>query len=240
MKIKNAVIAGMLAACISGAAQAALQARDLDGNTATAEAYYDDDFNITWLKDANLAASNGFGLVQGGYSSYNFNGTLTWDVAQTWFAAMNAQNYMGYNDWRLPSALNRDGSGPCSPNRCTSSEMGHLYFEELGGVSGGSIASSTDSDLSLFSNLLPGIYWTSTAYTANPHDPRWVWWFAMDQSTQGFTLKSEVHYAWVVRSGDSGVSVAAPIPEPETYAMLLAGLGLLGLTARRRKQKLNA
>ena len=32
----------------------------------------------------------------------------------------------------------------------------------------------------------------------------------------------------------------APVPEPETYAMLLAGLGLLGLTARRRRQKLNA
>lgn len=28
---------------------------------------------------------------------------------------------------------------------------------------------------------------------------------------------------------------AAPIPEPETYAMLLAGLGLLGFVARRRK-----
>jgi hypothetical protein len=28
----------------------------------------------------------------------------------------------------------------------------------------------------------------------------------------------------------------APIPEPETYAMLLAGLGLLGFMARRRRQ----
>ena len=33
---------------------------------------------------------------------------------------------------------------------------------------------------------------------------------------------------------------AAPVPEPETYAMMLAGLGLLGVMSRRRKQKLNA
>lgn len=29
---------------------------------------------------------------------------------------------------------------------------------------------------------------------------------------------------------------ATPVPEPETYAMLLAGLGLLSFTAKRRKQ----
>lgn len=33
-----------------------------------------------------------------------------------------------------------------------------------------------------------------------------------------------------------GVNIA-PIPEPETYAMLLAGLGLMGFVARRRKQR---
>ena len=38
---------------------------------------------------------------------------------------------------------------------------------------------------------------------------------------------------------DFGGTVAA-VPEPETYAMMLAGLGLLGVVARRRKQKLNA
>jgi hypothetical protein len=34
----------------------------------------------------------------------------------------------------------------------------------------------------------------------------------------------------------SSAASAAPIPEPETYAMMLAGLGLLGFAARRRKQ----
>lgn len=36
-------------------------------------------------------------------------------------------------------------------------------------------------------------------------------------------------------SHDAGGWVTTPIPEPETYAMLLAGLGLMGLVARRRK-----
>jgi len=34
------------------------------------------------------------------------------------------------------------------------------------------------------------------------------------------------------------VAKVSPVPEPETYAMLLAGLGLMGGVARRRKQKL--
>ncbi|MDO9011164.1 MAG: FxDxF family PEP-CTERM protein [Gallionella sp.] len=34
------------------------------------------------------------------------------------------------------------------------------------------------------------------------------------------------------------VSTVSPIPEPETYAMLLAGLGLVGFMARRRKESI--
>lgn len=33
------------------------------------------------------------------------------------------------------------------------------------------------------------------------------------------------------------ISLAAPIPEPETYALMLAGLGLLGVAARRRAKQ---
>ncbi len=35
---------------------------------------------------------------------------------------------------------------------------------------------------------------------------------------------------------DPGPNLVSPVPEPETYAMLLAGLGLLGFTAKRRKK----
>ncbi|HQR02922.1 MAG TPA: PEP-CTERM sorting domain-containing protein [Rhodocyclaceae bacterium] len=40
----------------------------------------------------------------------------------------------------------------------------------------------------------------------------------------------------LVQDGSQGSwQVFAPIPEPETYAMLMAGLGLMGVIARRRK-----
>jgi len=41
-------------------------------------------------------------------------------------------------------------------------------------------------------------------------------------------------YGWWNNVGAYDVSVTA-VPEPETYAMMLAGLGMLGLIARRRK-----
>jgi hypothetical protein len=38
-------------------------------------------------------------------------------------------------------------------------------------------------------------------------------------------------------AGFFGTPNIAPVPEPETYGMLLAGLGLIGVVARRRKAK---
>jgi hypothetical protein len=41
----------------------------------------------------------------------------------------------------------------------------------------------------------------------------------------------------MVQGGQLLVMATAPVPEPETYAMLLAGLGMLGAVARRRNRK---
>lgn len=49
-----------------------------------------------------------------------------------------------------------------------------------------------------------------------------------------FTLVGNVSWAFIALDN---LDVAAPIPEPETWAMLLAGLGLLGVAARRRIQR---
>lgn len=38
--------------------------------------------------------------------------------------------------------------------------------------------------------------------------------------------------------GVHGVAIAAPVPEPHSYALMVAGLGVLGFLARRRKPAL--
>ena len=52
--------------------------------------------------------------------------------------------------------------------------------------------------------------------------------------TSDYRLLPGVLHAYKVSAADLG-AYTAPVPEPETYAMLLAGLGLVGALARRRK-----
>jgi len=40
---------------------------------------------------------------------------------------------------------------------------------------------------------------------------------------------------FMVQQGGGSVNFLAPVPEPETYAMLLGGLGVIGFVARRRR-----
>jgi hypothetical protein len=47
--------------------------------------------------------------------------------AITWIAAMNESSYLGFSGWRLPT------SDTCFQFNCTSSEMGQLFYTELGG-----------------------------------------------------------------------------------------------------------
>ena len=102
--MKNASAAGTAAMLLAGAAQAALVARDLNGDTVT-DAFYDTDLNITWLSDANV------------------NGAMNWDTAVAWAEGLS---FGGYSDWRLPT------SDTCQFYNCTGSEMGHLWYVELG------------------------------------------------------------------------------------------------------------
>ena len=74
---------------------------------------YDRELNLSWLKDANYAKTVG----------RSPSGGMTWYEAMSWVAGLS---YCGVRGWRLPSAFNLDGSGPCIGDNCTDNELGRL------------------------------------------------------------------------------------------------------------------
>jgi hypothetical protein len=76
---------------------------------------YDVERDLTWLQDTNYARTTG----------RSADGQMTWDDAQAWVAGLK---YRGIKGWRLPTALNENGTGPCVGDNCRESELGHLVF----------------------------------------------------------------------------------------------------------------
>jgi len=208
------VTAGLVLA-ISGTAQAALH--DRGGGLI-----YDDDRNITWLADANYARTSGF----------DSDGLMNWVDVVGWAANLNyfdSVRNVHYDDWRLPSVQRLDdpcpgANGISSGIGCNGSDFGHLFWTEFGrGVS-----ATPNANYFLFQNI-QDLYWEQYVSSGNAGV------FGTDGVNHSSfylgPLASFETYAWAVRDGD-----VAAVPEADTWAMLLAGLGLVGAAARRRKQ----
>lgn len=194
---------------------------------------YDNDLGISWLKNANLAASNTFGVV----NSIDPSGLMNWSTALQWIGAMNTANYLGYSDWRLPTTLQPDTScqytnGSSYGYNCTGSEMGHLYYTELGGHADSGVFLPGNAN---FSNLQPNGYWTDTSFRFDSQ----AWYFEFGAGNQRTYTKSQNLYAWAVRDGDVPTVSVSAVPEPETYTILLAGLVLLGFINHRAARASN-
>jgi hypothetical protein len=246
-----ALAAAMLAlAC--GSASAALHGRNLDADASTFEAYYDDVLKITWQANASLSSTEPFGLPG------SFELGIERSTAFAWIAAMNAEHYLGFSDWRLPATrpingsdyvleLRGDGSSdvgasmsaPGTPYAgSTASEMAHLYYVTLGNLPGLDVsADPTPCFIAGPAGCLvnPGpfeirldrqpFFWSGTTTPDG-----YAFAFDFGRGLQAAANTPGHAFAWAVRDGD-----VAAIPEPGTWALLVAGLVGVGAQASRRR-----
>jgi len=118
---------------------------------ASGNAVYDCSTGYTWPADANLAASNPFGIVGNiaiAYASRTITapkiggGAMLFQTATQWIQAMNNSQYLGSSAWQIPA----------------SSKTLEDLFADLGMASGDTRLMWTGS-LGPFENLQPFFYW---------------------------------------------------------------------------------
>jgi hypothetical protein len=245
--MKKVVLALATAGVLSsGAAQAALN--DRGGGLL-----YDDVLNVTWLQDANYAKTSG----------YDADGQMDWNAATAWAANLvyhDSVRNVDLSGWRLASntpingvsfnvfestvGSSDIGFNITSPN----AELSYMFYVNLGlkgyysseglyqpGYAGifGDGTSGGQNNVGIVTNFQSGSYWSGTE-NADFDPTAWVFHTSNGRQVNNFYKFNGFLYSWAVRPGD-----VAAVPEPETYALMLAGLGLIGLVLRR-KQKLAA
>ena len=178
-------------------------------------------------------------------------GLMTW-----WGATAFAQDLVfgGFDDWRLPTSmqpdrgcsqqihLNSNDTDISQGTGCTGSELGHLFYDELGGSANVPLSVSHGGAYGLFSNVRNDD-WTGTPLLV-PSAGDAAWFFTTSDGRQQFAATGNEResggfsYAWIVRSGDvlAGVTPNA-VPEPAVVSLLFAGLGAIGGGGRRRTRR---
>ena len=205
----------LLMAVLTGPADATL----LDIGTAI---YGGNNYNL--LYDANSP----FGSIV--WLNYS-NAPGTWSNQMNWASnlsgALTCNLIPGYSmnwsgDWRLPIT---DSVSPANANglfgwNITSSEMGYLFYTDLGNTTSGLTSKG------LFTNLESGWYWSGTECITG----RYAWFFGPPDGEQNYDDEPCNFLALAVHPGQLET---ASVPEPSTFFLLGAGLAGVGFLRRK-------
>lgn len=114
----------------------------------------------------NVFDNGGPGVYNLSPSDFNaFTGTMSWWGAQAWVGYLNHIGYGGNTGWRLPAT---PVPAQVVDFNVTGSELGHLYYTELGGAALQSVTVVHNDQYSLFGNVQTNPYFSGTEASANP------------------------------------------------------------------------
>lgn len=153
----------------------------------------------------------------------------TWWGAQAFVNYLSSISYGGSNQWRLPTVANTSlGYSPPTNGAAAGNELAELFYGELAGKKDSPLPNTdtfTNETHVVFDKEQSYVYWTGTEVPELGS----AWFFNSNSGNQGYAFKDNPYYVWAVSQGQ-----VAAVPEPESYAMFIAGLGLLGFVTRRK------
>jgi hypothetical protein len=171
---------------------------------------YDTVNNISWLANADLAATNRFGLplctsATDPKACVNASGSMSYQSATAWVAAMNAAAYLGHTNWQLPTTPHVDSSCPFTgPHgesfgfNCMASALGSLYYSALGLKAPKTAVAIPNSTTGPFNNFQPYLYWSQTVVT---QDGSGYGTFSFNTGFHGSNTKPNFLYALPMIAG---------------------------------------
>jgi len=136
---------------------------------------------LVWAKNGNLMAARDIGFDTDGTSG---DGRVTWQHALDYVAKLNAEDYLGYNDWRLPNV----------------NELGSL-------INSDEADTSADLNAQSFSNAQSYYYWSSSTYAFYT---TYAWYVGMGDGYVAYSYKGNDNYVWPVRSGFGSSVISLP------------------------------
>jgi hypothetical protein len=166
---------------------------------------YDPVSGVTWLANANIAATMSFGLPPCQNSitpdvCINADGAMNFDSAIQFITNMNSYNgtgYLGQSSWQMPT-IDPSCSGFNQGHTCTytTNPMGTLFYYQFGLSRGMPAAPAPNVGVGPFGFIRPYLYWTCLAATiqeacesAQPV-PNQEWSFSFGNGFEGTDLVS--------------------------------------------------
>jgi hypothetical protein len=141
---------------------------------------YDANQNVTWLADANFAASpDGQAILEAArITRVAPSGIMDYPTALRFVQAMNTipcqgKGYLCHNTWQLPVMITDPAHDPmCTVHRgfdgnsfgpnCRGSAFGILFYRGLGLNYPSSVEPHFRNSVAVFRNLHPALYWSAT------------------------------------------------------------------------------